>query len=259
VGQVFNLPGAAKKPTGDVWTSQYPRRPGVSPQGAAKGRFRRKLRRKAEFRRRLRRNSARGGPEGDLSTRRRKGLRLMLHARSEGAIASASRCHPKRKHGHLLFIEFSKIGPSGVRAAAVAACGWSCEVAVLQADLPFLLSFSRYPQSLTVGCNEGVQLRGGGACAICLLACPSAFRAAARPRCVHLYTRSLAVSRAVPRIAPSRRRTRSCVERMARGGSQENTQTNIAPSEMGRACGKTPWRSHVAPAPGPPTSITLHL
>jgi hypothetical protein len=50
--------------------------------------------------------------------------------------------------------------------AALARCGWCCEVAVLQADLRFLLSFSRYPQPLSVGYNEGLQLRGGGACAL---------------------------------------------------------------------------------------------
>jgi hypothetical protein len=130
-------------------------------------------------------------PEGSLSTRRRKGLRLMLHARgprerSQAPLATT----PKRKHGHLFLIKLSKIGPSGVPAAAVAAlagCGWCCEVAVLQADLPFLLSFSRYPQSLTVGWNEGSQLRGGGACAV---ACLSVLQPSARSRvpCVFIYT-----------------------------------------------------------------------
>jgi hypothetical protein len=104
--------------------------------------FRRKLRRKAKFRRKLRRNSARCGTLGKSfhKVRPKPSAPHAPWAQSNAASACLSRCHSKPKCEHLPCIKLSKIGRSDVRTAAEAAlagCGWCCEVAVLQADLPF--------------------------------------------------------------------------------------------------------------------------
>jgi hypothetical protein len=180
------------------------------PQCAAKPRLRRKSAwcggsassaascgESAAFRRKLRQNSAQNAPKAVAS-------------RSMGAV-QGSDAEPAQAPTSNLDVDFcrelNQRSDKGTREERPWP-PWPTAVVLrggrAASRFAVLLSFSRYPQSLTLECNEGIQLRGGGACAICLFVCPSAFRAVfASQLHVHLYTNFRPVSIPVSKILAS--------------------------------------------------------